>query len=239
MKKLLSATLIATLFASLLAAAPAMADEAAVRKALTDKTGKIDKITKAPVAGWWEVISDGQVLYVDDKGTYVMMGSLIDLKTDRNLTADRQGSLAKDQITSQLGNALKQVRGNGKNVLITFEDPNCGYCKKLAKEIQKLKDATIYTFLYPVLGEDSMEKSRAIWCASDRTKTWNDYMLNGKAVPVMPEKCDMAGLDASIALGRKLRINGTPAMFFSDGERSPGYMPAEEIEKRFIKGGSQ
>lgn len=230
---------VATLLVSLLIAAPVLADEAAVRKALAEKTGKIDKISKAPIAGWWEVITDGQVLYVNDKGGYVMMGALIDLKTDRNLTADRLGGLAKDQIAGQLGNALKQVRGNGKNVLVTFEDPNCGYCKKLAKEIQKLKDVTIYTFLYPVLGDDSAEKSRAIWCAPDRVKTWNDLMLNGKAVPATPEKCDTAGLDASIALGRKLRINGTPAMFFSDGERSPGYMPAEEIEKRFAQGGNR
>lgn len=238
MKRISPVARVAALVASLLLAAPALADEAAVRKALTEKTGKIDKISKAPIAGWWEVITDGQVLYVDDKGAYVMMGALIDLKTDRNLTADRQGAIAKDQIASQLGNALKQVRGNGKNVLVTFEDPNCGYCKKLAKEIQKLKDVTVYTFLYPVLGDDSVEKSRAIWCAPDRVKVWNDLMQSGKAVPSAPEKCDTAGLDASVALGRKLRINGTPAMFFSDGERSPGYMPAEEIEKRFTKSGS-
>jgi thiol:disulfide interchange protein DsbC len=214
----------------------AQANEDLVRKSLANKVDKVDKVGKSPIAGWYEVIADGQVLYVNDKATHVMMGALIDLKTDRNLTSDRQSSLTKDSLTSALGNAIKQVRGNGKNVLITFEDPNCGYCKKLAKDVQKLKDATVYTFLYPVLGDDSVEKSKAIWCAPDRNKAWADFMTAGKTPPAATEKCDTAGLDASMALGRKLRINGTPAMFFANGERNPGYMPADEIEKRFKSG---
>jgi thiol:disulfide interchange protein DsbC len=125
------------------------------------------------------------------------------------------------------------VRGTGKNIMVTFEDPNCGYCKKLAKDILTLKDVTVYTFLYPVLGDDSYEKSKAIWCAPDRSKAWTDWMNNGKALPAVPAKCDTAGLDKSALLGRKLRINGTPAIFFANGERVGGYIPAPEIEKRF------
>lgn len=225
------------LLAALFGAGTALAGEAEVRKALSGRVDKVERIAKAPMAGWWEVIADGRVIYVDDKGAYFFIGSLIETKNDRNLTAERQNSLAKDLIAGSLGNAIKQVRGNGKNVLVTFEDPNCGYCKRLAREIQKLKNTTVYTFLYPVLGEDSQTKSRAIWCSSDRAKSWNDAMLAGTTPPAAPENCDTAGLDASMELGRKLGVNGTPAMFFSNGERSPGYMPADEIEKRFGRSG--
>jgi thiol:disulfide interchange protein DsbC len=238
MIKNFSAFMATIAFASSLASPIAIAGEADVRKALSGRVSKVDKLAKAPMAGWWEVIADGRVFYVDDKGTYVMIGALIETKTDKNLTAERQNGIAKDLIAGQLKNAVKQVRGNGKNVLVTFEDPNCGYCKKLAREVQKLKNATVYTFLYPVLGEDSMEKSKAIWCAGDRAKAWNDQMLNGKASAAAPEGCDTSGLEAAIDLGRKLDIGGTPAMFFSNGERTPGYMPAEEIESRFARTGS-
>lgn len=216
---------------------PAQADEAEVRKALENKLSKIEKVTKAPIAGLWEVVADGQVFYVDDKGGHLLFGSLVDIKSGRNYTAERVREIEKALISGSLDLAVKQVRGSGKNVVVTFEDPNCGYCKKLAKEFLAMKDVTVYTFLMPVLGDDSFEKSKAIWCAPDRAKAWVDWMTAGKALPPVPAKCDVAGLNRSAQLGAKLRINGTPAMFFPSGERVPGYMPAAEIEKRFASAG--
>lgn len=214
----------------------AAADEADVRKAVEEKMGKVEKLVKTPMPGIWEVTVDGQVLYSDDKGSYVIFGSLLDVKTGRNLTAERVREIERALLAGSLDSAIKQVRGSGKNVVMTFEDPNCGYCKKLAKEIQSLKDVTIYTFLLPVLGDDSFEKSKAIWCAPDKAKAWIDWMTAGKTPPPTPAKCDLAGLNKSAQLGRKMRVNGTPAIFFASGERVPGYVPAAEIEKRFAPG---
>ena len=205
----------------------AVADEAEVKKAVEARLGKVEKMVKAPMAGIWEVTVDGQIFYADDKAGYILFGNLLDMKTGKNITAERQFNSLPLEL------ALKQVRGSGKNIMVTFEDPNCGYCKKLAKEILTLKDVTVYTFLLPVLGDDSYEKSKAIWCAPDKTKVWVDWMTAGKALPATPAKCDLAGLNKSAQLGGKLRINGTPAIFFANGERVPGYMPAAEIEKRF------
>jgi protein-disulfide isomerase len=153
---------------SLLAAAlacisfAALADEAEVRKAVESKLGKVEKIVKAPMAGIWEVTVDSQIFYSDDKGSYLIFGNLLDMKTGKNLTTERQFNSLPLEL------AIKQVRGSGKNVMVTFEDPNCGYCKKLAKDVLTLKDVTVYTFLLPVLGDDSYEKSKAIWCAPDK-----------------------------------------------------------------------
>ena len=185
------------------------------------------------MSGMWEVTVDGQILYADDKAGYVIYGNLLEMKTGRNLTAERMKEIEKTLVMGSLDLAVKQVRGSGKNIMVTFEDPNCGYCKKLAKDIVTLKDVTVYTFLYPILGDDSVEKSKAIWCAPDKSRAWIDWMNNGKALPAVPAKCDTAGLDKSVQLGRKLRVNGTPAIFFVGGERVGGYIPAPEIEKRF------
>jgi len=209
----------------------AVADEADVKKAVEAKLGKVEKIAKAPMASMWEVTVDGQIFYADDKAGYVIFGNLLDMKTGKNLTAERQFNALPLEL------ALKQVRGSGKNIMVTFEDPNCGYCKKLAKDILTLKDVTVYTFLLPVLGDDSYEKSKAIWCAPDKSKAWTDWMTNGKAPPAAPGKCDISGLNKSAQLGSKLRINGTPAIFFAGGERVGGYIPAAEIEKRFSGSG--
>ncbi|MBK9019302.1 MAG: DsbC family protein [Sulfuritalea sp.] len=221
---LLAATLACVSFA-------AVADESDVRKAAEAKLGKVEKLVKAPMPGLWEVTVDSQIFYVDDKASYLIFGNLLDMKTGRNITAERQFNSLPLEL------ALKQVRGNGKNVMVTFEDPNCGYCKKLAKDVLTLKDVTVYTFLLPVLGDDSYEKSKAIWCAPDKAKAWVDWMTAGKAPPAASAKCDVAGLNKSAQLGGKLRINGTPAIFFAGGERVGGYIPAEEITKRFAAGG--
>lgn len=210
----------------------AIADESDVRKAAEAKLGKVEKLVKAPMPGLWEVTVDSQIFYVDDKASFLIFGNLLDMKTGRNITAERQFNALPLEL------ALKQVRGNGKNVMVTFEDPNCGYCKKLAKDVLTLKDVTVYTFLLPVLGDDSYEKSKAIWCAPDKSKAWVDWMTAGKAPPAASPKCDVAGLNKSAQLGAKLRIGGTPHIMFANGDRTPGYISAEEITKRFAAGGS-
>lgn len=209
----------------------ALADEADVRKAMEAKLGKVEKIVKSPMAGIWEVTVNSQIFYADDKATYVLLGNLLDMKTGKNITAERQFNALPLEL------ALKQVRGSGKNVVVTFEDPNCGYCKKLAKDFLSLKDVTVYTFLYPVLGDDSYDKSKAIWCAPDRSRAWVEWMTAGKAVPAVPAKCDISGLEKSAQLGSRLSIRGTPALFFANGERVGGYIPLAEIEKRFAAPG--
>ena len=142
----------------------------------------------------------------------------------RKLTAIKFSELPLDR-------AIKQVRGDGKRVLATFEDPNCGYCKRLAKDLLKLDNVTVYTFLYPILSEDSIRKSKQIWCSADRAKAWNDWMVEGRA-PAGKDDCDTAAITKNQEYGRRLGISGTPTMFFADGERVPGAMPLAKIEQK-------
>ena len=205
-------------------ASPALA--AAVEKQLGVKPQRIVKTSY--LGGLYEVYAGGQLFYSDEKGSVFVFGSLIDGKTLRNITAEQQLALLP------LQDAIKRVNGNGgngKRTLITFEDPNCGYCKKLTKELVNLKNATIYTFMVPMLSEDSLVKSKKIWCASDRLKAWDDWMLNNKT-PTGADNCANP-LERNSKLAQSLNITGTPAMFFPNGERAPGYMPLDKIEKMF------
>lgn len=214
--------------------ANAQADEAEVRKAMEAKLGaKVESVTKSGYLGLYEVYMEGGIFYTDEKMTaFIAGGQLIDAKTMKNTTEERMRKLTAIKFTDlPFDRAIKQVRGNGKRVLATFEDPNCGYCKRLAKDLQKVENVTVYTFLLPILSEDSLKKSRQIWCASDRSKAWNDWMIDGK-VPSGKEDCDTSAVDKNREFGRKLNITGTPTMFFADGERVPGAMPVDRIEKK-------
>jgi len=190
-------------------------------------------VTKSPYLGLYEVYAEGQILYTDEKQSVIIAGgSLIDGKTMRNHTAERMQKLTAIKFNElPFEYAVKQVRGDGKRVMASFEDPNCGYCKKLAKDIAKLDNVTIYTFLLPILSPDSLEKSNQIWCSTDKAKTWNDWMQDGKA-PSGKADCDTTAVQKTIELGRRLSINGTPTLFFADGERIPGAVPIAQIEQR-------
>lgn len=221
-------------------AVPAIADEGEIRKTIESKFNvKVESVTKTGYLGLYEVYFDGHILYTDEKVTAILDGNLIDAKTRKSITDERMRKLTAIKFSElPLDRAIKQVKGDGKRILATFEDPNCGYCKRLAKDLQKLDNVTIYTFLYPILSEDSVRKSRQIWCAADRAKAWNDWMVDGKT-PAGKEDCDTSAVARNQEYGQKLNITGTPTMFFANGERIPGAMPLPQIEQRLAQSQSK
>jgi len=210
------------------------AQEAAIRKNLGERLPnlpKIDEISKTPMNGLYEVRMGSDVMYADAEGNFLIQGALIDVRQKRNLTEERMDKLSAVPFEQlPLKTAFTQVRGNGKRRLVVFADPNCGYCKRFEKDLQKLDNVTIQHVLYPILGEDSKSKARNIWCAKDKAKTWNDWMLNGVTPPAA--SCDSTGIDANVDFGKQHRITGTPTLFFADGTRVVGAVPLAQIENQ-------
>ena len=222
------------LAATLMFAATAQANESVIRKALTQQFpgASIASVQKTPYSGLFEVYLDGQLIYVDAKAQYVFTGDVIDLKNRSNLTQARLNQLQAIKWDSlPLGNALKTVKGNGARKLVVFSDVDCPYCRKFEAELTKVDNITVYTFLYPIEGlhPKAVQASKQIWCAPDRNKAWDDYITRG-SVPNNDGKCANP-VDATIALGNKLKVSGTPTLFFANGQRVPGMVPAAQLEK--------
>lgn len=230
-KRIFSSTCLALL---LLAAGAVHADEASVKKSVEAwMGGKVDAVRKAGVLSLYEIQIGNELYYTDEKVSLLFDGNIIDTKTRKNLTQARINKLSAIKFADlPLELAVKTVRGDGRRVFATFEDPNCGYCKKLAKEMAGMDNVTIYTFLLPILSRDSAEKSRAVWCAADRTKAWSDLMVNG-TVPAAGT-CD-APIEKVVALAQKYNIRGTPTIFLSDGERIPGAVPVAQLEQKLAQ----
>ncbi len=219
----------------LLAAHAAWPQEAAIRKNLAERVPQlqpIDEVSKTPIDGLFEVrVNGSDIFYTDAQGNYLIQGNLIDTKQRRNLTEERLDKLTAIKFDSlPFKDAFTIVRGTGKRKLAVFEDPNCGYCKRFEKDLQKVNNVTIYMFLYPILGADSVDKSKHIWCAKDKAKSWQDWMVRD----VLPSaaSCDTATLTRNVELGRKHKITGTPTLVFADGSRVPGAVGADQVEKR-------
>ena len=207
--------------------------EATIRKNLTERLPnlpRIEGITKTPMPGLWEVrINGSEILYTDDEGDHIIQGSLIDTRTRTDLTEQRVNQLSAVAFKDlPFKDAFLISKGKATRQLAVFEDPNCGYCKRLHREFAKLENVNIHIFLLPVLGPDSMEKSRNVWCAKDRSRVYVDWMLTNAPIP--KASCDTAAIDRNVTLSRQLNIRGTPALVFADGTRVPGYIPAERIE---------
>ena len=221
--------------------APAGVPEAAIRKGLTERvpTIKIDEVRATPLAGLYEVRMGSDIVYTDAEGAYIVRGDLLDLKSKRNLTEERVNKLNMIEFASlPLKDAVVWKTGTGARKIAVFADPNCGYCKRFEQELNGVKDLTVYTFIIPILGGDSPEKSKAIWCAKDSAAAWRSWMIDSVAPPKAAANCS-APMDRNLELSRKHRVNGTPAIVFEDGTRVPGMLNAQQLEKQLAGVGNK
>lgn len=212
-------------------AAPAA--DAAIRKNLQERLPQlppIEEIRATAMPGLYEVrVGPAGIFYTDAQGDFLIQGAMMDTKTRRNLTEERINALnAIDFSTLPLKDAIVFKSGNGRRKLAVFEDPNCSYCHRLETELAKVKNLTVYMFLYPILGPDSTAKSQNIWCAANRTKAWQDWMLRQKTPAAA--QCDTAAVQRILEFGRGHRITGTPTIVFEDGRRVSGAMDAAALE---------
>jgi thiol:disulfide interchange protein DsbC len=214
----------------------ALADEASLKKALEAAYPKfkIESVIKTPYTGLYEVFMGGQIIYTDEKLTFLIAeGRLVDPKTKKDITGERMEELTKVDFNSlPLDQAIKVVKGNGSRKLVVFSDVDCPYCKRLEQnELSNIDNVTVYTFLYPIeqLHPDAAAKSKLIWCANNRVKAWNDWNFNNK-LPTNTGNCEVP-LEKVGELARKMGITSTPTLIFSDGKRMLGAQPHIEIEK--------
>ncbi len=220
--------------AALLVCSSSMAQEALIRKNIAERLPLIkavDEVSKTAIPGIYELrINGSEIFYTDAQANYLIEGNIIDVRAKRNLTEERIAKLTAVKFDDlPLKDAFTIVRGNGKRKIAVFEDPNCGYCKRFERDLQKVDNVTIYMFLYPILGADSVEKSKAVWCAKDQAKAWLDYMV--RDLPLTAANCDANALVRNGEFGRKYKITGTPTLFFVDDTRVPGAVDAAQIEK--------
>jgi thiol:disulfide interchange protein DsbC len=214
------------------------ADAAAVKKVIEQKLpgATVRGVTKTPYFGLYEVQLEEQIIYTDAKANYVMIGSVYDTNTKKNLTELRQRELNRVAFDSlPLDLAFKRVKGTGERKLVIFSDADCPFCARLEQELKSVDNVTIYTFLYPIdtLHPDAARKSRMIWCSADKVKAWDDFFATG-ALPDNKGDCDNPVV-ATNALGQKLKVAATPTLVFADGSVVPGALPAQQIESEFAQ----
>ena len=218
---------------------PRSPEAAAIKKLLEQRFDgvSIGNISKTPYFGLYEVQFDDQLVYTDAKVTYVIVGSIYDAATKKNLTEAKQREYSRVAFDSlPLDLAFKKVKGDGSRKLVVFADPDCPFCARLEKELKSVDNVTIYTFLYPIdqLHPDAARKARMIWCSLDPVKAW-DQLYESGALPKNSGDCENP-VAAIRELARKLRVTATPTLVFADGTVIPGALPAQQLETEIAQG---
>jgi thiol:disulfide interchange protein DsbC len=222
-----------------LVATSVCANEAQIRKVLEPKLGggRIEGVQPAPIPGLFEVrvrSAEGgvQVIYTDASATHVIVGRIIEARTDRDLTEERKRKLNAVKFESlPLDQAVKIQRGNGKRVLAMFSDPYCPACRQFERALAQIDDITVYVFMYPVIRPENADHSRAVWCSPDRAKAWLE--LAAAPRPKVPEAAASCPnpVDKLLDTGRKLGVNSTPTLFLANGERLTGGLAAADLKE--------
>jgi thiol:disulfide interchange protein DsbC len=200
---------------------------------------KVEDVRISPVTGVYEITRGSDVSYVSSDGRYAIVGDMIDLDSDSNLSENRRRVIRQHLIETVPDTEMIVFSPKDPKYTITvFTDIDCGYCRKLHSQIadyNRLGIRVRYLF-FPRSGPDtdSWHKAEAVWCAPNRSEALTKAKL-GEAIT--SKDCGANNIVArDYELGHKLSVDGTPAIFLSTGEMLPGYLPPGQLVK-YLKTG--
>jgi thiol:disulfide interchange protein DsbC len=191
----------------------------------------IDHVAPAPWPGLYAVFTDEEIVYTNASVDWILMGQLLDARTQKNMTAGAWDDFKRiDYSALPFDAAFTIVRGKGTRQIALFADPLCPFCQELETSLEGIDDLTVHLFLYPLetLHPGATTSARKIWCAPDRASAWRDWMLRQQEIPA--KECGDGPIPRLAALGRALKIDSTPTLFLSDGRRISGTLPKAQLE---------
>ena len=213
----------------------ASAEDAKVKAAIQSLVpgATIDSIADAAIPGFYQVVVQGQIVYVSQDGKYLIQGSIFDIEGKTDLTENARADLRRDVLAAApKDQRIAYAPKNPKHTVTVFTDIDCGYCRRMHQqmaEYNKLGIAVEYLFFPRAgIGSESYDKAVSVWCADDRAKALTD----AKAGQAVDKKECANPVEKDYALGQKIAVNGTPAVFAPDGTQLGGYLPPDQMLQR-------
>jgi thiol:disulfide interchange protein DsbC len=204
-------------------------------------TDNIDEPTETVIEGVYQTRFGDKFAYLIDNGRFVFIGDLVDLKTAENLTEVSRRGLIVNKINaiSTDDMVIFSAVSNEKAVLNIFTDTSCGYCRKLHEEVHFLQEAgiTVRYLPFPRGGSKGPGYTglKQVWCAEDKQLAMGiaKGTESGDLGTANCVKADM--VDRGYDLGNELGVEGTPALYFNDGEKINGYMPHKRLISKMLE----
>lgn len=194
---------------------------------------KVDGIAPSPIPGFVEVAMGARIVYVSEDGTRLLQGSLIDIPSKESLTQASEARLRSAMLANVDADAgITFAAASPKHEVTVFTDIDCGYCRRMHTEIDEYNrlGITVNYLFYPRagIGSESFQKAVNVWCAPDRRQA----LTEAKAGKDLPEANCANPVTRDYDLGRRVGLDGTPAVYAADGTQLGGYVPPAEMLAR-------
>jgi len=196
----------------------------------------IDSVAESPMPGVYEVAAGGQVVYASVKDDFLLIGTMYDTVTRTNIGEQKQNKVMQDKAESAVSSVpvddliIFSAVGEAKRHVTIFTDMDCGYCRKLHREVPTLNAAGIEVryMMFPMLTDQSRPKAISVWCAEDKQTALTQAKL-GMDVP--PRDCSNP-VDQQFQVGQTIGVRGTPFIVLDDYSIIGGYVPADQLISR-------
>ena len=180
-----------------------------------------------------------RILYVGSKGDFFLMGQLYEAFTGRNLTRNTLETITR--FSSEEMARLKELTsfslGNSGKTLYYVTDPQCPYCKKGTKILQKLVAAgevQVKFILFPLSShKGAREQSVSVLCDDKSLQEFESGYRSGNQCPD-----GIIKVERTIKLMKKKGIAGTPTYIFPDCRFHSGILKEGELRRRLGLRGS-
>jgi len=207
---------------------------AALRK--IDPNASPERIGPAPVAGFQQVIIDGQVVYVSNDGKYLMQGVLYDIDNQRDAGAAALAEVRKELVARiPLKDRIVFSPENPKHTVTVFTDAECGYCRKMHSEIDQYmaQGIAVQYVAFPRMGpaSEDFRKMEAVWCSNDRRQA----LTRAKQDKTVVSKSCTNPVAMQYRIGLQAGLTGTPMVLAADGTQVGGYVPAARLRQLLDK----
>ena len=195
----------------------------------------IKEVTRSRLQGFYEVkLQENSLLFVNSDATFFIAGDLYRIEAEQFVNiSEEQRSIDRRELLAEVDESEMVVfsppDGKKKTSVVVFTDIDCGYCRKLHKEVPELNrlGVEVRYLAYPRAGvkSKSFDKYVSTWCADNQQIA----MTRSKLGQEVEEKTCDNPVAAQYALGNLVGVTGTPALIFEDGTLLPGYLPAAEL----------
>ena len=195
----------------------------------------VEDISEAPIPGIYQVAVGANVAYVTKDGRYIIRGDIYDAETSNNVSEEtraRARATMLDGVDPASMIVFKPASGEVKHTITIFTDIDCGYCRQVHREIDKVTalGVEVHYLFYPRTGRDteSWTKADQVWCQPNHNTALTRAKLGGEIPEVAA--CDTP-VEEHYELGKLIGVRGTPAVFTATGELIGGYLPPATLVK--------
>ena len=194
-------------------------------------------IIQTPISGLYHVqVVGGPSIYTSVDGRYFIQGDLnkTSLGSIENWLDGVYAPRRRELIAAANPDDMVVFKPGGESraVMYVFTDIDCGFCRKLHREVPALNDMGVevryLAFPRAGIGSESARKLESVWCADDPLQAMSQIKQGRE---IASRQCATTAIQEHMQLVENMGLNATPAIILADGTLVSGYRRAGQLKQ--------